>query len=64
MKIVRSALELFEGEEGELPISYQKIGFNVMWDVKLVENFRRRDKFVAGGHKTITSTSLTYSSVV
>ena len=36
----------------------------MIFDVKMGENFRRKARFVAGGHTTETPTSLTYSSVV
>ena len=37
---------------------------NMISDMKIGENFRRKAHFVAGGHTTETPTSLTYSSVV
>ena len=36
----------------------------MIFDVRMGENFRRKARFVAGGHTTETPTSLTYSSVV
>ena len=35
-----------------------------MFDVKLGENFRRKARFVADGHKTTTPSSVTYNTVV
>jgi hypothetical protein len=36
----------------------------MIFDVKLGENYRRKARLVAGGHKTGVPTSITYSSVV
>ena len=36
----------------------------MIFDVKMGEDFRRKARFVAGGHTTETTTSLTYSSVI
>ena len=43
---------------------YQHIDCHVIFDVKMGENFRRKARMVAGGHKTETPATLTYSSVV
>ena len=64
MKNVRPAFEVFRGKPGDLPIGYSKIDCHVIWDVKLGENFRRKARFVAGGHKTQVPATMTYSSVV
>ena len=61
MKTVRVALESFEGLEGDLPIGYQNIGCLVIWDVNIVENFRRKYRLVPGGHTTTTPMLSTYS---
>ena len=63
MKTVRPAFEVYEGDIKDL-IGYQHIGCHLIFDVKLGENFRRKARFVAGGHKTETPHTLTYSSVV
>ena len=60
---IRPALEIWESEEKRL-IGYQKIRCHLIFDIKLGENFRRKARYVAGGHTTETPTSLTYSSVV
>ena len=60
---IRPALEVWENEEDEL-IGYQKIKCHLIFDIKLGENFRRKARYVAGGHTTETPASLTYSSVV
>ena len=64
MKDVRIAFEEFDGEENDLPPGYQFVECHMIFDVKLGENFRRKARMVAGGHKTSTPSSLTYSSVV
>jgi hypothetical protein len=63
MKTVRPAFEVYEGDTKDL-IGYQHITCHLIFDVKLGENFRRKARFVAGGHKTETPPTLTYSSVV
>ena len=61
---VRPVFEVWEKDIDEIPIGYQKIRCHMIFDVKLGENFRRKARFVAGGHTTETPMSLTYSSVV
>ena len=63
MATVRPAFERYEGDTRDL-IGYQSIGCHLIFDVKLGENFRRKARLVAGGHKTVTPPTLTYSSVV
>ena len=36
----------------------------MIFNIKIVENFRRKDGLVGRGHKTATPTSITYPSVV
>ena len=36
----RPAFEVFEGRKEDLPIGYQMIKCHMIFDVKLVENFR------------------------
>ena len=62
MKNVRIAFEEFEGTGG--PAGYKKIDCHMIFDVKLGENYRRKARLVAGGHKTEAPASITYSSVV
>ena len=45
-------------------IGYQEIGLHMIFDIKLGENFRRKDRMVAGVHTTKTPSSVTFSSVV
>ena len=60
---VRSALEIWKTDEEKLTC-YQKIRCYMIFDMKLGENFRRKDHYVVGGHTTETLASLTYSSVL
>ena len=64
MQNIRPAFEVWEKDIDKIPIGYQKIHCHMIFDVKLGENFRRKARFVAGGHTSETPTSLTYSSVV
>jgi hypothetical protein len=43
---------------------FVKITGHLVFDVKLGENFRRKARFCADGHKLATPASITYSSVV
>jgi hypothetical protein len=63
MKNVRIAFEEYDGNVDKL-IGYQHIDCHMIFDIKMGENFRRKACMVAGGHKTSTPSSLTYSSVV
>jgi hypothetical protein len=64
MANVRIAFEKFKGEKKDLPPGYQEIKCHMIFDVKLGENFRRKARYVAGGHMTEPPASITYSSVV
>jgi hypothetical protein len=64
MKNVRPAFEVWEKDISELPPGYQKITGHMIFDVKMGENFRRKARFVADGHKTKTPAVTCYSSVV
>ena len=66
MKNNRVAFEIYEGDIEELVKEqrYTKIKCHLIFDIKMGENFRRKARFVAGGHMTETPSSLTYSSVV
>ena len=63
MDNVRIAFELCDGNPKEL-IGYQEITCHMIFDIKLGENFRRKARYVADGHKTEVPASVTYSSVV
>ena len=63
MKNVRIAFERFDGTMKELS-AYEKIDTHMIFDVKMGENFRRKARLVADGHKTSSPSAMTYSSVV
>jgi len=63
MKNVKIAFELYDGDVRSL-IGYQEIRCHMIFDIKLSENFRRKARYVAGGHTTDTPSAITYSSVV
>jgi hypothetical protein len=62
MKRIRIAFKILNGEE-DVPPTYQQITCHMIFDVKM-EDFRRRARFVAGGHTTDTPHAMTYASVV
>jgi hypothetical protein len=65
MKNVRPAFEVWEKSSDDIPPGYQQINCHLMFDVKMGKNFRRKARFVAGGHTTEVPESLiTYSLVV
>ena len=64
MRNVRPAFEVWEKDVKHIPPGYQQIKCHMIFDVKMGENFRRKARFVTGGHTTETPMSLTYSSVV
>lgn len=64
MANVRVAFQKFEGEKQDLPPGFQEIKCHMIFDVKLGENFRRKARYVAGGHVTDPPATTTYSSVV
>ena len=63
MKNNRVAFETYEGNPEEL-IGYEEISGHLIFDVKLSENFRRKVRYVADGHKVESPPSVTYSTVV
>jgi hypothetical protein len=62
MKNVRIAFKILNGEESAPP-TYQEIRCHMIFDVKM-EDFRRKARFVDGGHTTDTPHAMTYASVV
>jgi hypothetical protein len=50
-------------EKNQFPPTYQDIRCHMIFDVKM-EDFRRKARFVAGGHKTYTPHAMTYVSVL
>ena len=63
MRNVRIAFEEFDGDSNTL-IGYTQITEHLVFDVKLGENFRRKARHCADGHKTGAPALVTYSSVV
>jgi hypothetical protein len=53
-----------KSEEELVKEGFQKIDCHFIFDIKIGEEFRRKARYVAGGHKTNTPATLTYSSVV
>jgi len=64
MRNVKIAFEEFCGTIDDIPPGYQKVDCHMIFDIKMGENFRRKARMVAGGHKTVTPAALTYASVV
>ena len=62
MKNVRVAFKILEDGQ-RVPRDHQQIRCHMIFDVKM-EDFRRKARFVAGGHTTETPKTLTYASVV
>ena len=62
MKNVQVAFKTLEDGE-KIPVGYQEIKCHMVFDVKM-EDFRRKARFVAGGHMTEVPMAATYSSVV
>ena len=63
MKKVRVAFDKYDKDPTTL-IGYKEITTHMIFEIKLSENFRRKARLVADGHKTDTPSSVTYSSVV
>ena len=63
MSNVRVAFEEFDGDPNAL-VGYTQITGHLVFDVKLGENFRRKARYCADGHKTGAPASVTYSTVV
>lgn len=57
------AFEEYNGDISKL-VGYKSITGHMVFDVKLGENFRRKARLVADGHKTTAPSSLRYSTVV
>jgi hypothetical protein len=62
MNNVRIAFKVLNGEEA-IPPTYQEIRCHMIFDVKM-EDFRRKARFVAGGHTTDAPHVMNYASVV
>jgi hypothetical protein len=59
---MKNVLVVHDGDPQTL-IGYQRINCHMIFDVKLGENFRRKARFVAGGHTTDPPATLTYSFI-
>ena len=64
MKNIISYFEVWDKGVSELLPGYQKVTCHMIFDVKMGKNFRRKERFVADGHKTKTSATIIYLSVV
>ena len=62
MREVRKAFEIIPDDQ-TAPIGYQKIPCHMVFDIKM-EDFKRKARLVAGGHKTEAPATITYASVV
>ena len=62
MKEVRKAFDILPDDKA-VPIGYQKIPCHMIFDVKM-EDFKRKARLVAGGHRTEAPATITYASVV
>ena len=63
MKNNRVAFQEHDGHESQLR-GFKEITGHLVFDIKLGENFRRKARFCADGHKTDAPSSVTYSTVV
>ena len=62
MANVRVAFDILKDGD-RVSIGHKQINCHLIYDVK-IEEFRRKDQLVAGGHMTETPKCMTYSSVV
>ena len=60
---IKGAVRIHNGTVEDL-IGYQKITGHIIFDIKLGEGFRRRERYVGDSHKIKTPSPVTYSSVV
>ena len=61
---MRIALEPWEKGIENILLGYQQVKCHMIFDIKMGENFRQRDRMMAGGHTTTAPAGMTYSSVV
>ena len=64
MKNVRFFFEIYRGNVEYLTHRYQEVSCHIIFDVNIGDNSRHKFRMVAGGHKTKTPYSLTYSPLV
>ena len=62
MSNVRIAFKILEDGE-DVPVAHERITGHLIWDVKM-EDFRRKARYVADGHKTAAPDSSVYAGVV
>jgi hypothetical protein len=62
MNNIRIAFKVLNGKEA-IPTTYQEIRCHMIFDMKM-KDFRRKARFVAGGHTTDAPHVMTYASVV
>jgi hypothetical protein len=62
MAKVRKALDILPNGK-TAPVGYQKIPCHMVFDIEM-EDFKRKARLVAGGHKTKAPATITYASVV
>jgi len=62
MKEVRIAFNIIPDGHA-MPNGYQKIPCDMIFDVKM-EDFQRKARLVAGGHRTEAPATITFASVV
>jgi hypothetical protein len=62
MRNVRIAFQILNGDEA-VPPTYQDIRCDMIFHVR-IEDFRRKTRFVSGGHTTDTPHAMAYSSVL
>jgi hypothetical protein len=63
MKNVRIAFKIINGEES-VPPTYQEIRCHMILFYVKMEDFRRKARFVSGGHTTYTPHAMPYASFV
>ena len=64
VKKLRPAFKAYEGNKEDLLPGYQHIKCHMIFDIKLVENFRKKERLVGEGHTTTAPSSITFSSVI
>ena len=64
MRNVRIAFEEFSRPISQILHGFKKFNFHLLFEVKLNENFRRKARFIANGHRIKSPKSFSYSTVV
>ena len=64
MKHVFVAFEEYDKSQGPVPLGYKRLDCHMIFDVEMNKNFRRKAQMVADGHKTETTASITYLSLL